>query len=52
MDAFSPDFMTYWNSTYVAKDVHHLDPDEARTAGDEQALAELAERIVAARSIV
>ena len=52
MDAFSPDLTPYWNPTRDAVDDRHVDVDERRSAGDEQALAELAERILAARSIV
>jgi hypothetical protein len=52
MDAFSPDFSPFWNSTRDAADDRHVDPDERRSAGDEKALAELAERVLAARSIV
>lgn len=52
MDAFSPDFVPFWNATSDAADDHRADGDERRNAGDEEALAELAERILAARSIV
>jgi hypothetical protein len=52
MDAVSPDFMPYWNPTRDAAEDRHVDADERRSAGEEQALADLAERILAARSIV
>jgi len=48
MDAYSPDFAHYWHAL-------PLEPradDERRPAGEDQALAELAERVLAARSIV
>ena len=49
MDAFSPDFMPYWNAVPATE---HRADDEHRQVGEDQALAELAERILAARSIV
>ena len=49
MDAYSPDFTLYWKA--AAAEDHHAD-DERRAAGEDQALAELAERVNAARSIV
>jgi hypothetical protein len=49
MDAYSPDFSAYWNAA-PAQDA--LGDDERRSAGEDQALAELADRIQAARSIV
>ena len=52
MDAYSPDFVPYWNATSDAVDDRHLDADTVRSKGDEQALAELAERVLAARSVV
>ncbi len=51
MDAFSPDFVPFWNASSEASDDRSQDRD-ARHAGDEEALAELAERVSAARSIV
>ncbi|CAG0967978.1 hypothetical protein BURK1_01068 [Burkholderiales bacterium] len=48
MDDYAPDFMSHWIPAHDAAD----DRDERRTAGDEEALAELAERILAARSVV
>jgi hypothetical protein len=49
MDAYSPDFTLYWKA--AAAEDHHAD-DDRRAAGEDQALAELAERVNAARSIV
>ena len=49
MDAYSPDFSAYWSATPAPQ--AHGD-DERRAAGEDQALAELAERIQAARSVV
>ncbi|MEO8485173.1 MAG: hypothetical protein ABI585_02435 [Betaproteobacteria bacterium] len=49
MDATAPDFATHWNARTA--DEHGAD-DERRTVGEDQALAELADRILAARSIV
>ena len=49
MDAYSPDFSAWWNAA-PAPDAHGS--DERTTSADDQALAELAERIQAARSIV
>jgi len=48
VDAYSPDFMPYWN----ALPSEPRADDERRPAGEDQALAELAERVLAARSIV
>jgi hypothetical protein len=48
MDAYAPDFTPYWR----AEPAEHRTDDERRTVGEDQALAELAERILAARSIV
>ena len=48
VDAYSPDFMPYWNPLPFEPRVD----DERRPAGEDQALAELAERVLAARSIV
>lgn len=52
MDAFSPDFVPHWNAPGLGLDERHDDADERRGARDEEALAELAERILAARSVV
>ena len=52
MDAYSPDFVPYWNATSDAADDRHRDTDAGGSVGDEQALAELAERVLAARSVV
>jgi len=52
MDTYSPDFAPYWGAPNEAGDDRHLERDDRRSAGDEQALAELAERVMAARSIV
>ena len=49
MDAYSPDFAAFWNAS-PAQDARG--DDERRSAGEDQALAELAERIQAARSVV
>jgi hypothetical protein len=49
MDAYSPDFAPYWHTVPADE---HRSVDEHRPVGEDQALAELAERIVAARSIV
>ncbi|HET9338029.1 MAG TPA: hypothetical protein VFQ55_03455 [Casimicrobiaceae bacterium] len=49
MDAYSPDFTPYWQAALAPE--HHAD-DERRPAGEDQALAELADLILAARSIV
>ena len=49
MDAFSPGFMPYWSAGLATE---HRADDERRPVGEDQALAELAERILAARSIV
>ena len=49
MDSYSPDFSAYWNAA-PAPETHGS--DERRAAGEDQALAELAERIQAARSVV
>lgn len=49
MDAFSPDFTPYWKAP-AAEDLRA--DDDRRSPGEDQALAELAERVNAARSIV
>ena len=49
MDAFSPDFSAYWNAAPAPE---MRGDDDHRSAGEDQALAELAERIQAARSVV
>ena len=49
MDAYSPDFSTYWNAS-PAPEAHG--GDDRPTSAEDQALAELAERIQAARSVV
>ena len=49
MDAYSPDFTLYWKAP--AAEDHRAD-DDRRVPGEDQALAELAERVNAARSIV
>ena len=48
MDTYSPDFTPFWH----AVPAEHRADDERRPVGEDQALAELAERILAARSIV
>ena len=48
MDAYAPDFTPYWH----ADSAEHRTDDERRPVGEDQALAELAERVLAARSIV
>lgn len=50
MDAFSPEFVSHWFAD--ADDDSVARQDERSTAGDDEALAELAERVLAARSIV
>lgn len=50
MDEFSPEFVTHWLAD--AGDDAVAGRDEQTTAGDDEALAELAERVLAARSIV
>jgi hypothetical protein len=49
MDAYSPDFTPYWKAP--AAEDHHGDDDQ-RAQRENQAMAELAERVNAARSIV
>jgi len=49
MDAYSPDFTPYWKAP--AAEDHHGD-DDLRDQRENQAMAELAERVNAARSIV
>jgi len=49
MDAYSPDFTPYW---HAAQAEEHRVVDDRGAAGEDKALAELAERILAARSIV
>lgn len=52
MDAFSPDFTSYWTSVRDTAEQRWAEGEERRSAGDEQALADLDERIIAARSVV
>ena len=52
MDPFSPELATYWVSSRDPGDAEGADGDDRRVAGDDQALAELADRILAARSVV
>lgn len=52
MDAYSPDFVPHWTTHHDGVDEPAATTDEHRSAGDERALAELAERVSAARSIV
>jgi len=52
MDAYSPDFAPYWLTAGERAEERWSDGEDRRNAGDEQALADLAERILAARSIV
>lgn len=52
MDAFSPDFVPFWAATADASVEQVSTTDDRMAGGDEEALAELAERVVAARSIV
>jgi len=49
MDANYPDFTPYWKAP--AAEDHHADDDQ-RVQRENQAMAELAERVNAARSIV
>jgi hypothetical protein len=49
MDAYSPDFMPYWHAPQAE---YRRVEDERYATGEDQLLAELAERILAARSIV
>ena len=49
MDAYSPDFTPYWKAP--AAEDHHADDDQ-RVQRENQAMAELTERVNAARSIV
>ena len=52
MDAYSPDLAPYWLTGRDAADEHAGDRDERRSPGDEEALADLADRVLAARRIV
>jgi hypothetical protein len=52
MDAFSPDFTPYWTTVREGAERPWAEGEERGSAGDEQALADLDERIVAARSVV
>ena len=52
MDAFSPDFTPYWTTARETVEQSWPEGEERRSAGDEQALADLDERILAARSVV
>jgi hypothetical protein len=49
MDAYFPDFTPYWKAP--AAEDHHADDDQ-RVQRENQAMAELTERVNAARSIV
>lgn len=49
MDAYSPDFSAFWNAAPAPQ---AAGDDERRNAGEDQALAELAERIQAARTVI
>ena len=49
MDANYPDFTPYWKAP--AAEDHHADDDQ-RVQREDQAMAELTERVNAARSIV
>ena len=52
MDAFSPDFTPYWMTAREQVEQRWSEGEERRSAGDEQALADLDERVLAARSVV
>ena len=52
MDAFSPDFTPYWTTARETVEQSWPEGEDRRSAGDEQALADLDERILAARSVV
>ena len=52
MDAFSPDFVPFLTASGEAADDRGHEPNERSAMGDEEALAELADRVSAARSIV
>ncbi len=52
MDAYSPDLASHWTTGRDAADEHAGDRDERRVPGDEEALADLADRVLAARSVV
>ncbi|MFO1309673.1 MAG: hypothetical protein U1F64_14725 [Burkholderiales bacterium] len=52
MDAYSPDLASHWTTGRDAPDERAGDRDERRVPGDEEALADLADRVLAARSVV
>lgn len=52
MDAYSPDLASHWTTGRDAPAEHASDRDERRVTGDEEALADLADRVLAARSVV
>ena len=52
MDAFSPDLTPYWMAGRESVEPRWSEVEDRRGAGDEQALADLDERILAARSVV
>ena len=52
MDAFSPDFTPYWTTARETVEQRWSEGEERHGTGEEQALADLDERILAARSVV
>jgi hypothetical protein len=52
MDTYSPDFTPYWTTGPETVEQRWSEGEERRSAGDEQALADLDGRILAARSVV
>jgi len=53
MDTFAPEFAQYWLTGQAGDaDVAHSDPNNPESASQQAALAELAERVTAARSVI